>query len=97
MLAGLVLWLRDRFRDLRQVPEAERKLAEQKSAVGAKGFLSLFLYGGVCGSCDCHTNIRAARLLFPRCISLRVDVFPMLSQLSNVRCQNKNIDASCRS
>ena len=30
MLAGLVLWLRDRFRDLRHVPEAERKLAEQK-------------------------------------------------------------------
>ncbi|MFZ0643950.1 MAG: hypothetical protein WA744_09110 [Candidatus Acidiferrales bacterium] len=42
MLAGLVLWLRDRFRDLRHVPEAERKLAEQKSAVGAKGFLSFF-------------------------------------------------------
>jgi hypothetical protein len=40
-LAGLLLWLRDRFRDLRHVPEAERKLAERRSAAGARGFVYL--------------------------------------------------------
>lgn len=45
-LAGIFLWVRDRFRDLRHVPEAARKLAEQRSAAGARGFV-YFLFAVV--------------------------------------------------
>jgi hypothetical protein len=41
MLAGLLLWLGDRLRDLRHIPEVERKLAEMRSAAGARGFVYL--------------------------------------------------------
>jgi hypothetical protein len=40
-LAAVLLWLRDRFRDLRHVPEAERKLSQQRNATGATAFVSL--------------------------------------------------------
>jgi hypothetical protein len=40
-LAALLLWLRDRFRDFRHVPEAERKLGQQRNATGATAFVSL--------------------------------------------------------
>jgi len=32
-LSALLLWLRDRFRDFRHVPEAERKRDEQRSLI----------------------------------------------------------------
>jgi len=40
-LAAILLWLRDRFRDLRHVPEAERKLSQQRNATGATAFVCL--------------------------------------------------------
>jgi hypothetical protein len=46
-LAGLLLWFRDRFRDLRHIPEAERKLAERRSAEGAGSFVC-FLSAVLC-------------------------------------------------
>jgi hypothetical protein len=46
-VAALLLWLRDRFRDLRHVPEAERKISEQKNAIGANAFVC-FMCGALC-------------------------------------------------
>jgi hypothetical protein len=46
-LAGLLLWLRDRYRDLRHIPEAERKLAERRNTEGARGFVCFF-YAVMC-------------------------------------------------
>lgn len=40
-LAALLLWLRDRVRDLRHVPESERKLSERRNAKGATAFVCL--------------------------------------------------------
>jgi hypothetical protein len=40
--AGLLLWFRDRFRDLRHISEAERKLSERRNAEGAGVFMSFF-------------------------------------------------------
>jgi ammonia channel protein AmtB len=40
-LAALLLWLRDRFRDFRHVPEAERKRSQQRNATGATAFVCL--------------------------------------------------------
>jgi membrane associated rhomboid family serine protease len=39
-LAAILLWLRDRYRDFRHVPESVRKLAEQKNSAGASAFVS---------------------------------------------------------
>jgi hypothetical protein len=46
-VAGLLLWLRDRFRDVRHVPEAERKISEQKNATGANAFI-FFICAALC-------------------------------------------------
>jgi|SRR5580704_2576683 hypothetical protein len=46
-VAGLLLWFRDRFRDLRHTPEAERKLSEQRNAEGGGAFMSFF-YAVMC-------------------------------------------------
>jgi len=45
-LAVLLLWLRDRFRDFRHVPEAERKLSERRNAAGAAAFGCLIWAAG---------------------------------------------------
>ena len=41
-LSVLLLWLRDKYRDLRHVSQAERKLDERKTAVGANTVLYFF-------------------------------------------------------
>jgi hypothetical protein len=38
-LAAFLLWLRDRVRDFRHVPEAERELSQQRNATGATAFV----------------------------------------------------------
>ena len=38
-LAALLLWIRDRFRDLRHVPEEERKRSEARNALGASALV----------------------------------------------------------
>jgi hypothetical protein len=42
-LAGLLLWFRDRVRDLHHIPEAERKHAERRSIEAASGFVSFLV------------------------------------------------------
>jgi protein-S-isoprenylcysteine O-methyltransferase Ste14 len=42
-LSALLLWLRDRFRDLRHVPAVERKRSERRNAVVASALVS-FVY-----------------------------------------------------
>ena len=46
-LAALLLWFRDRFRDLRHVSEAQRKISEQKNASGANA-LVFFVFAALC-------------------------------------------------
>jgi hypothetical protein len=41
-----VLWLRDKYRDFRQVPEAERRLDERRTTAGANTALFLFWAAG---------------------------------------------------
>jgi hypothetical protein len=45
-LSALLLWLRDRFRDLRHVPEAERKRSERRNAALGWAFLSFAYSAG---------------------------------------------------
>jgi hypothetical protein len=45
-LSVLLLWLRDKYRDYRHVPEAERKLDERRTAVGANSVVFLFWAAG---------------------------------------------------
>jgi hypothetical protein len=45
-LSGVLLWLRDRSRRLKHVPEAENKKSKQRNAVGASAFVS-FVFSAV--------------------------------------------------
>jgi hypothetical protein len=45
-LSVLLLWLRDKYRDFRHVPEAERKADERRTAVGANTVVFLFWAAG---------------------------------------------------
>jgi len=44
--AALVLWLRDRVRDARHVPENERKLSERRNLRGATSFVCFLWAAG---------------------------------------------------
>jgi hypothetical protein len=44
VFAGIVLWLRDRFRDYRHIPETTRKLAERRSVEAATSVLFAFYF-----------------------------------------------------
>jgi hypothetical protein len=46
LLAGILLWARDRFRDFRRVPAETRKLAERKTEEAAMSFLFGFYFFG---------------------------------------------------
>jgi hypothetical protein len=43
VLAAAVLWLRDRSRDRRRVPESKRSASERRNAVGAQTLIAALL------------------------------------------------------